>query len=192
MFGARRLIVVTGCLLMACSTALVFGTQVQIGSQRYVNREFGFSIQIPAGRPTCGAEPDTHDTGIMIFLDRGPSGCHDRNKRASIAVNGTYNAMDARSPLQLLSVFCLGAQPKRTSAEEFGNIEDLWPAMCEIEREDGFVNLIFARQSRVTSVGAIPRINYTMVIRVPSGKLRRDMEGMKAMLRSVRFFQPAE
>src|SRR6185437_7327351 len=105
MLEDRKLIVAMGCLLMAGSMPTIFGTPAQVAAHKYVNREFGFSVCIPEGRPTCGAEPGTHDTGIMVFLDHGPSDCRDRSKRASVSVNGEYNAMDAHSLLQLLSIF---------------------------------------------------------------------------------------
>lgn len=192
MMAAQRLIVGIGCLLMVGWAPIVFGTPVQIGAQRYVNREFGFSVQIPQNRPTCGAESGTHDTGIMVFLARGPSDCGDRSKRAYVAVNGTYNAMDARSLLQLLSIFCGTAQPQRTSSEEFGRLRERWPAMCRVQRGDGFVDLILVNQSPVSAVGETPRINYTVDIHAPSGELTRDLKSAKEVLRSVRFFHPAE
>lgn len=191
MLAQRRLIGGMACLLMTGSAPIIFGTPLQIGAHRYVNREFGFSVGIPAGRPTCGAEPDTHDTGIMVFLDHGPSDCGDRNNRASVSVNGEYNAMEAHSLLQLLAIFCGAAQPQRTSAEEFGNLSKVWPAMCRVRR-DGFVDLILVRQSPVTAIGDTPRINYTVDIVAPPGELNSDLRDAKAVLRSVRFFQPAD
>lgn len=175
---------------MAGSTPTIFGTPVRIGAERYVNQEFGFSVPIPADRSTYGAEPGTHDTGIMIFLDHGPSDCGGRSKRPYVAVNGTYNAMDTRSPQQLASTFCGTAQPQRTSSGEFGSLSYLWPAMCEVHRGEGFVDFILVRQGRVTAVGETPKINYTVVIHVPSAELSGHMKSAKTILRSVRFFRP--
>jgi hypothetical protein len=177
---------------MAGSTPIVLGTPVQTGAQRYVNRLFGFSVQIPAGRPTCRAEPYTQDTGIMIFLDRGPSDCRDRNKRASVSVNGNYNAMEAHSLFELLAIYCGTAQPQRTSSEEFGNLREVWPAMCRVQRENGFVDLILVRQSPVSTVGETPRIDYDAVIHASSGELSKHVKSAKEILRSVRFLPPTE
>lgn len=191
MLKDRKLIVAMGCLLMAGSIPIIFGAPAQIVAHQYVNREFGFSVRIPPVRPTCGAEPGTHDTGIMIFLDHGPSDCRDRSKRASVSVNGEYNSMDAHSLLQLLSIFCDSAQPQRTSADEFGKLSKVWPAMCRVQRTDGFNDLILVRQSPVTAVGETPWMNYMVYIHAPSGELTRDLKSAKAILQSVRFFKPA-
>jgi hypothetical protein len=191
MLKARKLVATIACILIVGSIPIVFGAPVQIGARRYVNRVFGFSVRIPAGRPTCGAEPDTQDTGIMIFLDRGPSDCRDRNTRASVSVNGGYNAMDAHNLPQLLSIFCGAAKPQRTSAEEFGSLGKVWPAMCRVQHGDGFSDLILVRQTPVTTVGATPWINYTAHIHAPSGELIEDLRSANAILESVRFSKPA-
>lgn len=190
MSKARKLIATMGCLMIVGSTPTAVGRPAQIGAHRYVNREFGFSVRIPAGRPTCGAERGTQDTGIMIFLNHGPSDCRGRRKRASVSVNGGYNAMDAHNLLRLLSIFCGGAQPERTGVEEFGSLSRVWPAMCRV-RHGGFSDLIMVRQSTVTSVGATPWMNYMVYIHAPSGELAADVKSARAILQSVRFFKPA-
>jgi hypothetical protein len=191
MFKTRKLIAPMGCLMIVGSISIAVGTPAKIGAHRYVNREFGFSVRIPAVRPTCGAEPGTHDTGIMIFLDHGPSDCRDRSKRASVSVNGEYNAMDAHSLLQLLSIFCGTTQPQHTRAEEFGSLSKVWPAMCRVRHGDGFSDLILVRQSPVALVGATPWMNYMVYVHAPSGELTGYLKSAKAILQSVRFFKPA-
>jgi hypothetical protein len=155
------------------------------GVHLYKNAEYGFSVRIPLGRPTCRAEPNTHDTGIMVFLDRGPSDCVNQNQRPFVAVNGTYNATDAPNSLEALSTVCGSAKPQPTDPDLFGDLKKGWPAMCRIQKEGGFVEYILIRQNRPVTSGATSTINYSIIIRIPTSDLNKKMMDARPILRSV-------
>jgi hypothetical protein len=152
----------------------------------YMNAEYGFSVRIPPGRPTCRAEPNTHDTGIMIFLDRGPSDCVNQNRRPFVAVNGTYNATDARNSLEALSSICGSIKPQPTDLDVLGDLKKEWPAMCRIQKEGGFVEYILIRQNRPVTTGATSTINYSIVINIPASDLNQKMRDVRPIVQSMR------
>lgn len=181
----RWLIVTMAYLLGLGALISVSGARASGGSHLYVNAEYGFSVRIPPGQPTCRSESNTHDTGIMIFLDRGPSDCANRNQRPFVAVNGTYNATDAPSPLEALASVCGGAKPQPTDLDVFGDLKKKWPVMCRIQQEGGFVEYILIRQNPPVKAGATPSINYSIVVNVPTSGLRKKMKGARPILQSV-------
>ncbi len=176
--------IVTMALLGFGALISVSGAQPSGRSLLYVNAEYGFSVRIPPDQPTCRSEPNIHDTGIVIFLDRGPSDCANRNQRPFVAVNGTYNATDAPSPLEALAIVC-GAKPQRTDLDVFGDLKKRWPVMCRIQQEDGFVEYILIRQNSPVKAGATPSINYSIVVNAPTNGLSQKLKDARPILQSV-------
>jgi hypothetical protein len=121
----------------------------------------------------------------MIFLDHGLSRCANQNRRPFVAVNGTYNATDAPSPLEALAIVCGIAQPQPTDPDVFGDLRKKWPAMCRIQQEGGFVEYILIRQNSPVKVGATPSINYSIVISLPTSGLSQKMKDAMSILQSV-------
>jgi hypothetical protein len=164
----------------------------------YTNSEFGFSIQVPPHRPTCGAQPDTHNTGIIIFLDDGPSDCAGQNRRTFLAVNGAYNSTDARTAYEVLSTICGTAQAMRTNSKSLGNLTRKWPAMCRVEYQDGYVDMILVNQRRESIVRGYsakdetPLINYTVVLHTRSKEFNGNFKDAKEILRTMRLFAPSK
>lgn len=187
----RRLIASMAYLLGTSAFVLVSDAHAGGGAHLYVNSEYGFSVQVPPGRPTCRAEPNTHDTGIMIFLDRGPSDCAKQNQRPYIAVNGTYNATDAPGPLEASSIVCGSSTPQPTDPNMFGDLKKKWTVMCRIQQEGDFVEYVLIRQSHPVTVGATPSVNYSIVVHVPACARGREMKDVGPILRSVRLLKPS-
>jgi hypothetical protein len=180
------------CLMVAMAYLPELGASMAVsearaggGSHLYVNAEYGFSVRIPSGQPTCRAEPNTHDTGIMIFLDRGPADCAKRNQRPFVAVNGTYNATDASSALEALTIACGSAKPQSTDMDVFGDLKKTWPVMCRIQPEEGFVEYLLIRQNPPMEAGATPSINYSIVVNIPTSDPNQKLKDARTILKSV-------
>lgn len=180
MLSSQWRALVGGCLGMTAACAV----HADPRARRYVNSEYGFSVQVPPDRPTCRAEPGTHDTGIIIFLDHGRSDCINQNQRSFIAVNGTYNATFAPNSLEALSILCGGSKPQPTDPDMFGSLKMQWPAMCRIEK-DGFVEYILVHQNRTPTANTTPSVNYTIIVHMPTSSVSTDLKDAKPILKSV-------
>jgi hypothetical protein len=185
----RRRFILLVCCLFGASTIFMSEAYASDGVRQYVNSEYGFSVKMPLGQPTCRAQPGTHNTGIIIFLDRGLSNCVKSDQRPFIAVNGTYNATGAQSPFKALLILCGSSKPQSTDPALFDNLKKHWPAMCRIEQEDGFVEYVLVHQSRTLAADAAPRINYTLVIHVLKNSLSRELKDSKHILQSVHMWK---
>jgi hypothetical protein len=184
MLRGRSFVLATSSLFGISALALASVSYGSSSTHRYINTEYGFSVQVSPNQPTCRAESGTHDTGIMIFLDHGPSTCVNQNQRPYVAVNGTYNATFAATPVEALSILCRGSKPEPTDPTMFGNLKKRWPAMCRID-QDGFVEYMLLHQSDTLASDTAPSINYTIDIHVPASSLSRDLEDAKPILQSV-------
>lgn len=161
------------------------------GVHLYANSEYGFSVKIPSGRPTCRAEQGMPDTGILIFLDQGHSGCENRDERPYVSVNGTYNAENSSSAREALSIVCGDAKPEPTDPNLFGNLKEKWTVMCRFEVSNGFIEYVLVRQSSPKAVNGASLVNYSIAVHLPANDADMKVKDAIPILRSVHFFKPS-
>lgn len=143
---------------------------------------------MPFNAPTCGAEPDTQDTGIVIYLDHGNADCADRDQRPYVGIVSDYNATGHPIPIDLLSNLCDDEKPTKTNALTFGKQAQRWPAMCRDNAKNGFIFRRLARQNAPRAKGDTPSINYYAYLNTQSSDMSANMNAFLSILKTVRFF----
>jgi hypothetical protein len=167
-------------------------------ASQYSNSEFRFVVGLPPEAPTCRSQAPEHDGGINIFLDSGPDGCEELQRRPFIGVYASYNAMLAPTAKDVLKLALarpsgrLGRTPRHLQINGRKSAASRW------DRDDGWIDI------RVVSQGgkwpseaedrdkAVPYVNYTVMLHTTPKRLEEDVARLRAVLRDVRISQPDE
>ncbi len=163
---------------------------------RYANSEFGFTVGVPSGAPTCRSQAPEHDGGLSIFLDSGPDGCEALQSRPFIGVYASYNAMLAPSAEGVLK-FASG-RPAGKRGTEPGQLEIAGrnSAVFRWDRDDGWIDIrVVAQGGRWPSEGMesdkeVRYVNYTVMLHTTKARLDEDVARLRAVLCDVRISQP--
>lgn len=172
----------------------VFSCATAVDELRYVNREFQFSVAVPAGASTCRSQAPEHDGGLDVFLDSGPDGCEGLQLRPFIGVSASYNAMLAESAEVFLSLIEAGATGKSGTVPQRLEIVGMKSASSRRDRDDGWIDIrVVTQGGRWPNEGAgdkerIPYINYVIMLHTTQDRLDGDVERLRTVLRDVQIF----
>jgi hypothetical protein len=146
--------------------------------RRYRNGEFGFSVEIPDGAPTCRSRPPQHDHGIDFYLDGGKSGCKDLQARPYIGAGGSYNAAELPTPETALGSICTHRGSTRGAAPHGLAIAGLPSASCRGNSADGkWIDVFVSAQN-----GDPASINYEANLHTTPERFDADLVRFRAFL----------
>lgn len=164
-------------------------------AETYRNAEFGFSVDVPDGAPTCRGEPPEHNHGLDIFLDDGADGCRDLLKRPFVGIFATYNAMFDPNPEAHLQLLCNADDGKLTEPPDGLRIDGRHSAICRLERTDGWIEVrIVAQNVEISEAdalteGTVPGVNYEILLRTKPERYHVDLVELRTILSTVHIFE---
>ena len=171
-------------------TAMTLGS---CSGQKYTNSTFGFSVDVPAGTPTCRSEPTQPDHGLDMFLDSGPDGCEKLQTRPYLGVFAEYNAAMAPNPDAVLAGLNHLKGIHRGTAPEL-QIPRRPSAVARVDRDDGWVEIWVVTQAWKWPPPAeesdLSYVNYIVTLNTTPQRLERDLRRLRALLGKVRIFEP--
>lgn len=151
----------------------------------YVNETFRFAVDYPDRWPTCRVEPGTQDTGILIFLDAGPSDCVNKASRPYVSINGSFNASDEKSAEDLKDIYC-----ENNSSTVYGRLNGLHrrlPVSCEFMVKGGSVISLMGQEPKVDT--DLSEINYSIRVFIPTST-PNAFESALPIILSFRLLRP--
>lgn len=162
-------------------------------AETYRNPEYGFSVDIRAGMPTCRSEPPGHDHGLMMFLDTGPGGCDRPELRPYISVTGDYNVLDQLSPEAALEGILAGLEDVRLGgAPQDLGIDGRHSATSKSESGDGWIKIwvVTQRGTRPKTGDEIPRVNYFATLHTRPERFDGDVSLFRVVLKGIEIYPP--
>jgi hypothetical protein len=159
----------------------------------YRNKEFGFSVRMPPGKPTCTGEPYEHNSGVVVYLDHGANRCTGFKRRPYVNFNGSYDGVEAGGTRGWLAKISCKADPGKIGPPPAGlsfPAKDL--AGCTVKRPNGWIDVELAGASPWVAKDwkGRPFIIYSAKLHTTPARLKRDIATFRVVLRSVRLFKP--
>ena len=173
----------------------------------YENRQYGFSVEIPDGATRCTVDPGTNtdgtpglytqDHGASIFLDNRSGDCAELHKHPAVNLYAAYNVLDERLD-ELAQSWCSLGKIKFRLVEPPQNLGfNFRPShICRMDADDGWANIQVITQGGkqpgppLTLNTDVPLVNYSARLRTTEQRFETDLLRFRAILGTVRFFQP--
>jgi hypothetical protein len=171
-------------------------TAITLGActgQTYTNSAFGFSVDVPAGTPTCRSEPTQPDHGLDMFLDSGPDGCEKLQTRPYLGVYAEYNAAMSPTPDAVLDGLNHLKGIHRGAAPEL-QIPKRPSAVARVDRDDGWVEIWVVTQAwnwpPPAEESDLSYVNYIVTLNTTPQRLERDLPRLRTLLRRIKIVEP--
>jgi hypothetical protein len=87
--------------------AILIASRVGASAKTYINTNYGFQVELPPGKVTCGPEYTTANHGFFVLWDT--KDCLSSEDATGLYVEASYNALDLRSTFAEGSLICGGA-----------------------------------------------------------------------------------
>jgi hypothetical protein len=170
----------------ACRTA-------QAGA--YVNKEYGFSVEVPDGYKTCDHQGYQHDTGVTILLDDSSPACHFSELHPIIEVRAYYNAAFEPDAEAFLGDGCHDDQGQLLPAPSGLAFRHSHTARCQRHYEGGWTRVFVVTHAWEQGEGfgddsTKPMIFYLAHLSTSMSRLADDLERFRSVMETIQIFTP--
>jgi hypothetical protein len=87
--------------------AILIASHGGTSAKTYINTNYGFQVELPPGKVTCGPEYTTANHGFFVLWDT--KDCLSNEDATGLYVEASYNALDLRSTVAEGRLICDGA-----------------------------------------------------------------------------------